>query len=95
MQYGNGMLGRRRMYGSKHMNADEIEQIMRIQWKSLHSGLPYHEDYYYQVSLCCPCLPCLYAHCHWRSISTASFACPLLLHSSTSGWGHTWTLRLC
>ncbi len=49
-QYGNGMLGRRRAYGSKHMSTDEIEQILRIQWKSLHSGVPYHEDYYYQVT---------------------------------------------
>ncbi|CAL8464049.1 g3584 [Coccomyxa elongata] len=48
-QYGNGMLGRRRAYGSKHMSTDEIEQILRIQWKSLHSGVPYHEDYYYQA----------------------------------------------
>ena len=48
-QYGNGALGRRTAYGSKHMAAEEIEQILRIQWKSLHSGSPYHEDYYYQV----------------------------------------------
>lgn len=32
------------------MSTDEIEQILRIQWKSLHSGVPYHEDYYYQVN---------------------------------------------
>lgn len=50
-QYGNGALGRRHGGGSKHMAAEEIEQILRIQWKSLHSGSPYHEDYYYQV---CP-----------------------------------------
>lgn len=58
-QYGNGMLGRRRAYGSKHMSTDEIEQILRIQWKSLHSGVPYHEDYYYQVILnpCSACAP--------------------------------------
>jgi hypothetical protein len=40
----------RQRQGSKHMDRDEIEQILRIQWKSLHSGSPYNEDYYYQVS---------------------------------------------
>lgn len=35
--------------GSKYMERDEIEQILRIQWKSLHSGSAYHEDYYFQV----------------------------------------------
>ena len=48
-QYGNGALGRRYNYGSKHMAAEEIEQILRIQWNSLHSGSPSHEDYYYKV----------------------------------------------
>lgn len=43
------LLARRRMYGSKHMDADEIESILRIQWKSLHSGSPYQEDFYYQA----------------------------------------------
>ena len=42
-------LGRRRLLGSKHMEAEEIESILRIQWKSLHSGSPYAEDYYYQA----------------------------------------------
>ena len=37
------------MYGSKHMDAEEIESILRIQWKSLHSGSPYQEDFYYQA----------------------------------------------
>jgi hypothetical protein len=50
-QYGNGALGRRGGYGSKYMGGEEIEQILRIQWKSLHSGSPYHEDYYYQVGV--------------------------------------------
>jgi hypothetical protein len=31
------------------MGADEIEAILRIQWKSLHSGAPYQEDFYYQA----------------------------------------------
>ena len=34
---------------SKYMEPDEIETILRIQWKSLHNGVPYQEDYYYQV----------------------------------------------
>ncbi|KAK9831530.1 hypothetical protein WJX81_006306 [Elliptochloris bilobata] len=43
------LLARRRMYGSWHMDAEEIESILRIQWKSLHSGSPYQEDFYYQA----------------------------------------------
>jgi hypothetical protein len=35
--------------GSKHMDAEEIDSILRIQWKSLHNGSVYQEDYYYQV----------------------------------------------
>ena len=49
MMTGNGTLGRRRAYGSKYMAPEDIEQILRIQWKSLHSGCAYIEDYYYQV----------------------------------------------
>ncbi|EIE24972.1 hypothetical protein COCSUDRAFT_83665 [Coccomyxa subellipsoidea C-169] len=63
-QYGNGMLGRRRAFGSRHMSTDEIEQILRIQWKSLHSGAPYHEDYYYQA----------YVHKHRAGRNTRWFA---------------------
>lgn len=36
--------------GSLYMDAEEIDSILRIQWKSLHSGSPYAEDYYYLVS---------------------------------------------
>jgi len=32
------------------MDPEEIDSILRIQWKSLHSGSPYVEDYYYLVS---------------------------------------------
>ena len=45
--HGEQLFGRRQ--GTKYMDADEIESILRIQWKSLHSGSPYLEDYYYQV----------------------------------------------
>lgn len=38
-----------RYHGSKFMLPDEIDSILRIQWKSLHNGAPYQEDYYYQV----------------------------------------------
>lgn len=38
--------------GSQYMDAEEIDSILRIQWKSLHSGSPYAEDYYYLVSHC-------------------------------------------
>lgn len=34
---------------SKYMEPEEIDTILRIQWKSLHNGVPYQEDYYYQV----------------------------------------------
>ena len=50
--HGDSMQGEklfRRRQGTKYMDADEIESILRIQWKSLHSGSPYFEDYYYQV----------------------------------------------
>lgn len=36
--------------GSLYMDPEEIDSILRIQWKSLHSGSPYVEDYYYLVS---------------------------------------------
>ncbi len=39
----------RRRPESEYMGADEIDSILRIQWKSLHNGPPYLEDYYYQV----------------------------------------------
>lgn len=32
------------------MEAEEIDSILRIQWRALHSGPPYVEDYYYQVN---------------------------------------------
>lgn len=38
-----------RRRGSKYMEAEEIESILRIQWKSLHNGVPYTDDYYFQV----------------------------------------------
>lgn len=39
----------RRRPESEYMDADEIETILRIQWKSLHNGPAYVEDYYYQA----------------------------------------------
>ena len=36
--------------GSHYMDPEEIDSILRIQWKSLHGGSPYVEDYYYLVS---------------------------------------------
>lgn len=42
-----------RWHGSKFMLPEEIDTILRIQWKSLHNGSPYQEDYYYQVYLDC------------------------------------------
>ena len=34
--------------GSHYMDPEEIDSILRIQWKSLHGGSPYVEDYYYR-----------------------------------------------
>ena len=39
----------RRRPESEYMDADEIETILRIQWKSLHNGPTYVEDYYFQA----------------------------------------------
>ena len=39
----------RRRFESEYMDADEIETILRIQWKSVHNGPAYVEDYYFQV----------------------------------------------
>ena len=42
--------GRRgRTFGSRYMKSDEIENILQMQWRSLHQGVPYSEDYYYQA----------------------------------------------
>ena len=51
--YHHGPSGRNQhlAMGSQYMDAEEIDGILRIQWKSLHSGSPYAEDYYYLVSL--------------------------------------------
>lgn len=40
---------RRQQYESKCMSRDEIDTILRIQWRSLHNGPPYQEDYYFQA----------------------------------------------
>ena len=50
-RYGVSVLARHRQHGSRYMDADEIESILRLQWKSLHGSSPYQEDYYYQVRL--------------------------------------------
>ena len=38
------------------MDADEIDSILRIQWRSLHNGPSYVEDFYYQVGKQIPLL---------------------------------------
>ncbi|KAL0039498.1 hypothetical protein WJX79_010600 [Trebouxia sp. C0005] len=37
--------------GSHYMDPEEIDSILRIQWKCLHGGSPYVEDYYYLAYL--------------------------------------------
>ena len=44
-------LTRLAVQGSEYMSPDEIESILRLQWKSLQGQSPYHEDYYFQVRL--------------------------------------------
>ncbi|GAB4820628.1 hypothetical protein N2152v2_007674 [Parachlorella kessleri] len=39
----------RRRYHSKYMDHEDIESILHMQWRPLHMGLPYVEDYYYQA----------------------------------------------
>ena len=46
---GADLLRHRCMYGSKLMSSEEIDNILRIQYKSLNSGVPYNEDYYFLV----------------------------------------------
>ena len=38
------------LQGSEYMSPDEIDSILRLQWKSLQGQSPYHEDYYFQAS---------------------------------------------
>ena len=44
-----GAAMRRRHQGSQCMAHDEIESILHMQWRPLHQGPPYIEDYYYQA----------------------------------------------
>lgn len=46
---GAELLRHRCMFGSKLMSSEEIDNILRIQYKSLNSGVPYNEDYYFLV----------------------------------------------
>eukprot|EP00887_Chlorella_sp_A99_P001420 scaffold8.g1420.t1 len=39
----------RRRYGSAYMDHEDIEAILHMQWRPLHQGAPYQEDYYYQA----------------------------------------------
>lgn len=41
----------RRIHASQCMSQDDIESILHMQWRSLHQGAPYLEDYYYQAFL--------------------------------------------
>ena len=36
----------------------QVDQIMHIMYAAVHSGIPYVEDYYYQVRLVLPLIPC-------------------------------------
>ena len=41
----------RRGHSSRYMSKGEIESILYMQWKPLHLGAPYMEDYYFQAFL--------------------------------------------
>ena len=49
MQSQQLLLPHLRMHGSQWMDPEEIESILRIQWRSVHIGQPYLEDYYWLV----------------------------------------------
>lgn len=51
MQSQQLLLPHLRMHGSQWMDPDEIESILRIQWRSVHIGQPYLEDYYWLAFL--------------------------------------------
>ena len=51
MQSQQLLLPHLRMHGSQWMDPDEIESILRIQWRSVHIGQSYLEDYYWLVSV--------------------------------------------
>lgn len=50
---GSDLLRFRCIHGSKLMSSEEIDNILRIQYKFLNSGVPYKEDYYFLVSCAC------------------------------------------
>ncbi len=56
---GGDLLRYRCHFGSKLMSSEEIENILRIQYKFLNSGAAYNEDYYYLVRPLIPCLASL------------------------------------
>jgi hypothetical protein len=45
------LVHRLRSHGSSWMGADDINHILRIQFMATHSGVPYMEDFYFQVSV--------------------------------------------
>ena len=49
MQSQQLLLPHLRMHGSQWMDPEEIESILRIQWRSVHIGQHYLEDYYWLV----------------------------------------------
>ena len=87
---GADLLRHRCMYGSKLMSSEEIDNILRIQYKSLNSGVPYNEDYYFLVGaklaihLFCnaPVIlsrMCQHLHqnrCQYQKISVRAVCCP-------------------
>ncbi len=42
-------VARRRLHGSSAMAPDEVDFILRAQWRAVHAGPPYVEDYLYQA----------------------------------------------
>jgi len=42
-------VARRRLHGSSAMAPDEVDSILRAQWRAVHGGPPYVEDYLYQA----------------------------------------------
>jgi hypothetical protein len=49
------LVHRLRTSGSTWMGADDINYILRIQHMATHNGVPYAEDFYFQVGVCVGC----------------------------------------
>ena len=69
----------RRRYGSQYMDHEDIEFILHMQWRPLHQGIPYQEDYYYQA----------FVFKHYKQRNRRQFAPESGAHGGPPGLGHS------